>query len=131
MVRVIVYFFIGIVVLGTIATPGLGAVALVAAPLLGLAFFWRVALTVSTHGRPLDAVVQTRRSHLLGPGGPDDSFAVSPRDEVEYLPDASAARASVSAGNGNGLARGANVPRPRLSQPLVRPTGESSIQEGV
>jgi hypothetical protein len=131
MVRAIVYFFLGIVVLGTIATPGLGAVALLAAPLLGLGFLWRVALTVSTHGRPLDTVVQTRRSQLLGPGGPDDSFAVSPRDEVEYLPAASPARASVSARNGNGLARGASVPRPRLSQPRVHPLGESSVQEGV
>jgi len=131
MVRAIVYFFIGIVVLGTIATPGLGAVALVIAPLLGLGFLWRVALTVSTHGRPLDTVVQTRRSHLLGPGGPDDSFAASPLDAVEYLPAASAT-APASAGNGNGLVRGANVPRPRFSETLsVRPRAENSIQGGA
>jgi NADH dehydrogenase len=58
-----------------VATLGLGALALVVAPLLGL--LWRIALTVSTHGRPIDAVVHTRQSHLLGPGGPDDSFAAS------------------------------------------------------
>jgi hypothetical protein len=54
MVRTIVYLFVAIVVLGTIATPGLGALALVVAPLLGLGLLWRIALTVSTHGRPLD-----------------------------------------------------------------------------
>ena len=43
--------------------------ALVVAPLLGLGLLWRIALTVSTHGRPIDAVVHTRQSHLLGPGG--------------------------------------------------------------
>ena len=75
MVRTLVYFFVAVVVLGTIATPGLGAVALVAAPLVGLWLLWRAALTVSTHGRSADAVVHTRRSHLLGPGGPDDPFA--------------------------------------------------------
>jgi hypothetical protein len=78
MVRAIVYLFIAFVVLGTIATPGLGAFALVVVPLLGLGFLWRVALTVLTHGRPSDAVVHTGQSHLLGPGGPDDSFAGSP-----------------------------------------------------
>jgi hypothetical protein len=77
MVRTIVYLFVAIVVLGTIAMPGLGALALVVAPLLGLGLLWRIALIVSTHGRPLDAVVHTRQSHLLGPGGPDDSFAAS------------------------------------------------------
>jgi hypothetical protein len=77
MVRTIVYVFVAIVVLGTIATPGLGAVALVVAPLLGLGLLWRIALTVFTHGRPIDAVVRTGQSHLLGPGGPDDSFAAS------------------------------------------------------
>ena len=61
MVRTIVYFFVAIVVLGTIATPGLGAFALVVAPLLGLGLLWRIALTVSTHGHPIDAVVHTRQ----------------------------------------------------------------------
>ena len=121
MVRTIVYFFVAIVVLGTIATPGLGAFALVVAPLLVLGLLWRIALTVATHGRPLDAVVQTRQSHLLGPGGPDDSFAASPLDEDEYPTEASP-RASVSARNG--LVRSANV---SLS---VSPRGENSIQGG-
>ena len=120
--------FIAIVVLGTIATPGLGAFALVVAPLLGLGLLWRTALTDSTHGRPIDAVVHTRQSHLLGPGGPDDSFAASPLDEDEYPTEASA-RASVSARNG--LVRGANVPRPGLSETLFRPRGENSIQGGA
>jgi hypothetical protein len=84
MVRTIVYFFLAVVVLGTIATPGLGAFALVVAPLLGLGLLWRTALAVSTRGRPVDAVVHARRSHLLGPGGPDDSFAASALGEDEY-----------------------------------------------
>jgi len=128
MVRAIVYFFVAIVVLGTIATPGLGAFALVVAPLLGLGFLWRIALTVVTRGRSIDAVVHTRNSHLLGPGGPDDSFAASRLDDDEYPTEASA-RASVSARNG--LGRGANVLRPGLSETLsVRPRGENSMQGG-
>jgi hypothetical protein len=128
MVRTIVYFLLAIVVLGIVATPGLGAFALVVAPLLGLGFLWRIALTVATHGRPVDAVLHTRKCHLLGPGGPDDPFAASPLDEYEY-PTEAPARASVSARNG--LVRGANVPRPGLSETLsVRPRGENSIQGG-
>jgi hypothetical protein len=83
MVRTIVYLFVAVVLLGTIATPGLGAFALVVVPLLGLWFLWRIALTVFTHGRSVDAVVHTRRSHLLGPGGPDDPFAASLLGEDE------------------------------------------------
>lgn len=69
MVRTVVYLLVATVLLGTIAAPGLAGFALVAVPLLGLGFLWRIALTVSTHGRPIDAVVHTRQSHLLGPGG--------------------------------------------------------------
>jgi hypothetical protein len=128
MVRTIAYLFVAIVALGMIATPGLGAFALVLAPLLGLGLLWRTALSVSTHGRSVDAVVHTRRSHLLGPGGPDDSFAGSPLDEDGYPTEASA-RASVSARNGH--VRGVNVARPGLSEPLsVRPRVENSIQGG-
>lgn len=75
MVRTIVFFFLVTVALGTIAAPGLGAFALVLAPLLVLGFVWRIALGVATRGRSSEAIVQTRHSHLLGPGGPDDSFA--------------------------------------------------------
>ncbi len=129
MVRTVVYLLVATVLLGTIAAPGLAGFALVAVPLLGLGFLWRIALTVSTRGRPLDAVVHTRQSHLLGPGGPDDSFAVSPLDEDEYPTEEASVRASVSAGNG--LVRGANVPRPGLSETLsVGPRGENSIQGG-
>ena len=128
MVRTIVYLLLAIVVLGTIATPGLGAVALVVAPLLGLGLLWRTALTVSTHGRSIDAVVHTRQTHRLGPGGPDDSFAASPLDDDEYPTEASA-RASVSARNG--VVRGANIPRLGLSETLsVRRRGENWIQGG-
>lgn len=128
MVRTIMYLSAAVVVLGTAAVPGLGAFALAVAPLLGLGLLWRIALTVSTHGRPLDAVVHTRRSHLLGPGGPDDSFAGSPINEDEFSTEASS-RASVSARNG--LVREANVQRPgRLETLSVRPKGESAIQRG-
>src|SRR3954447_24216785 len=126
MVRTIVYLLLAFVALGTIATPGLGAFALVVALLWGLAFVWRMALTVVTHGRPIDAVLHTRQSHLLGPGGPDDSFAASRLDQVEYPAEASA-RASVSARNG--LARRANLPRPAFSETLsVHARGENAIQ---
>jgi hypothetical protein len=126
MVRTIVYSFIAIVVFGTIAAPGLGALALVVVPLLGLGLLWRIALTVVTHGRSSEAVLRTRKSHLLGPGGPDDPFADSLLGEVEYLAEASA-RASVS--GRNGLVRGANVPRPGFSETLsVRPRGENAIR---
>jgi hypothetical protein len=121
MVGTIVYLLVATVLFGTIATSGLAAVALVAAPLLVLGLLWRIALIVATHGRPIDAVVQTRQSHLLGPGGPDDSFAASLLDEDGYPKEASA-RTSVNARNG--LVRGANV---SLS---VSPRGENSIQGG-
>jgi hypothetical protein len=128
MVRTIVYLFVGVVVLGTIAAPGLAAFALVLAPLLGVWFLWRIALTISTRGHSTEAVVRTRTSHLLGPGGPDDSFAASPFSQVEYLAQAPA-RASVSARNGS--MRGAHIPRPGASKTLpVRPRVEDSLQGG-
>src|SRR4051812_19529062 len=128
MVRFIVYLFLAIVVLGTIATPGLGAFALVLAPFLGLGLLWRTALTVSTYGRSVDAVVHTRQSHLLGPGGPDDSFAASRFDEDEY-PTPASARASVSARNG--FVRGANVPRRRPSETLSLYPGRENSTQGA
>lgn len=81
MVRIIIYFLVAIIALGTIATPGLGAIALLIIPLVGLGFLWRIGLTVATHGHPSEAVVHTRHSHLLGPGGPDDSFATDRRGD--------------------------------------------------
>ena len=132
MVRAIVYFFIAVVALGMIATPGLGAFALVLVPLLGLGFLWRVGLTVATHGHSTEAVARIRTSQLLGPGGPDDSFAASPVRRDEYPTEASAS-ASVSTRNGarNGVVRGANVPRPGFSAALpVRASSENSMQGG-
>jgi hypothetical protein len=126
MVRTIVFFFFATIVLGVIAVPGLAAFGLVVAPLVVLGLVWRLALTVVTHGHSSEAVVRAKRSHLLGPGGPDDLFAAFPLDEDDYPTEASA-RASVSAPNG--LVRGANAPRPGLSETLsVRPRGENSIQ---
>jgi len=132
MVRAIVYFFIAVVALGTIATPGLGAFALVLVPLLGLGFLWRVGLTVATRGHATEAVAHIKTSQLLGPGGPDDSFAASPLRGDQYPTEASAS-APVSTRNGarNGVVRGTNVPRPGFSAALsVRASGENSIQGG-
>jgi hypothetical protein len=89
MVRTIVYFFLAAILLGTIAVPGLGAFALVLAPLVGLGLIWRFALTALTRGHPGEAIAHTNPSHLLGPGGPDDSFAAYDLDEDEYPPEAS------------------------------------------
>jgi hypothetical protein len=136
MVRTVVYFFLAVIVLGVIAVPGLGAFALLVAPLLGLGLLWRIALTVFTDGRPADAVVHTRKRHLLGPGGPDDSFADFPLGEDEYQTEASP-RPSVTR---NGRVRGVSVPRPVSPEPLhpalleslsVRRRGESSVQGGA
>jgi hypothetical protein len=88
MVRTILYFFLAAIVLGTIAVPGLGAFALVLAP-LGLGLIWRFALTAETRGQPGAAIAHTKPSHLLGPEGPDDSFAAYDLDEAEYPPEAS------------------------------------------
>lgn len=114
MVRAIEYFFIASLVVGIIATPGLGALALLLLPLIGLGFVWRSALTVATRGRPGEAVVHTRRSHLLGPGGPDDSFAADPPDAVDYPVGASARSRAASAGARNGVVQGPRVARPGL-----------------
>ena len=123
MARTIVYFVLASIVLGVIAVPGLAAFGLLLVPVAGAWFIWRIALTVVTRDHPSEGVVHVKRSHLLGPGGPDDSFAVL--DEAEY-PTEEPARASVTR---NGLGRGANVPRPGLAQTLsARPRGESSIQ---
>jgi hypothetical protein len=122
MVRTIVYFFIAVVALGTIATPGLGAFALVVAPFLGLGLLWRIALTVSTRGRPGDAVARRRQSHLLGPGGPDDSFAIPLEDEHP-----TEAAASAPATARNGVVRGANLPRPGLSETLSLATRPKDV----
>jgi hypothetical protein len=88
MVRTSVYLFVAIVPVGTVATPGLAAFALVVVPLFGLGTLWRIAMTVSTHGRPTDAVVHTRKSHLrllrganIPPPGLAETLAVRPRDE--------------------------------------------------
>jgi len=57
MIRTIAYSLLAIVVCGVVATPGLAAFALVAAPLLVLAVVWRVALAAVTWGRSGDLVV--------------------------------------------------------------------------
>jgi hypothetical protein len=125
MVRTIEYFFVASLVVGIIATPGLGALALPLLLLIGLGFVWRSALTVATRGRPSETVVHTRTSHLLGPGGPDDSFAAEPPDAVEYPAVASGRSRAASAGARNGVVQGANVVRPGLVGLRAAPTPTS------
>jgi hypothetical protein len=124
MARTIVYSLLASIVLGVIAVPGLAAFGLLLVPLAGAWLIWRIALTVVTRDHPSEAVVHAKRSHLLGPGGPDDSFAAL--DEGEY-PTWHQQEHPVSARNG--LGRAANVQRPSLAHTLsVRPRGENSIQ---
>jgi hypothetical protein len=115
MVRTIEYFLIAGLVVGVIATPGIGAIVLLLLPLLGLGFIWRSAVTVATRGQPSEAVIYTRRSHLLGPGGPDDSFAGGRRDEGAYAAVASSSSRATSVSARNGIVRGAKVRRPDLA----------------
>lgn len=115
MVRSIEYFLIASLMVGIIVTPGVGAIALLLLPVLGLGFVWRSAVTIATRGRPSAAVVHTRRSHLLGPGGPDDSFAADPSDEGEYPTVASAGSRAASLGARNGVEQGANGRHPELA----------------
>jgi hypothetical protein len=100
MVRTIEYFFIASLLIGMIATPGIGGIVLLLLPLLVVAFVWRSALTVANRGRPGMAVVRTRPRHLLGPGGPDDSFAaegLSPSARNGVAQDGSALRPALAA----------------------------------
>jgi hypothetical protein len=85
MVRTVVYFFLFSIVLGTVLTPGLAFLAILLVPVFGFVLVWRALLTLVTHGHPSEAVVHTKRCHLLGPGGPDDPFASDRLDEDEYL----------------------------------------------
>jgi hypothetical protein len=88
MVRAIAFMLLSVITLGVIATPGLALLGVVLLPflLLGAAGWW-IALAVTTHGRPSQAVVRTSRHRFLGPGGPDDSFAdVAYDDEFEREP---------------------------------------------
>lgn len=89
MVRTIVYFFLATIVLGTIAVPGLGAFALVIAPLAVAGLIWRFALTAETHGHLGAVVVHTKHRQFLGPGGPDDPFAGYADDEYDFSPEVS------------------------------------------
>jgi hypothetical protein len=82
MVRTIVFLLMSIIALGVVATPGLALVGVFLLPFLFLgAAGWWIALAVTTRGRPSAIVVRTARPRLLGPGGPDDSFADVPYDE--------------------------------------------------
>lgn len=114
MVRSLFYVLLAIIVLGTVAVPGLGAFALLAVPLVVLGLLWRVALTIVTRGRPTDAVGHTRVHHFLGPGGPDDSFANYVFDDGESpTPEPARTRLAPQLSyTRNGAGRRINVPRP-------------------
>jgi len=124
MVRTLMYFLLGTVVLGTVLTPGLAAFALLAVPVVGLWFVWRIALTVVTRGHPTDAVVSARRNRFLGPGGPDDSFAADALDAAEVgtaraaTPETASTRTNLRTGAG----RRTTVPRRAPARPLPAAT---------
>lgn len=129
MVRTIEYFLIASLVVGIIATPGLGAIALLLVPFLVFGFVWRSAVTVVTRGRPSEAVVRTRRSHLLGPGGPDDLFAAGASDEGEYPAATPATSRVASADASNSLVQCGNVLRPSLAG--LRPASQARFRDEV
>jgi len=75
MITTLVLLLLAVLFLGLVATPGLGAIGLVLAPLIGVAVVWWIGAAAVTRGRPSDVVVRTRHRQFLGPGGPDDPFA--------------------------------------------------------
>jgi hypothetical protein len=83
MVRTILFSFFVVILVGVVATPGLGAFALLLVPLAGLGVAWWIGLSAATHGHRTEAVVRTRHRQFLGPGGPDDPFAGEDLDEGE------------------------------------------------
>jgi hypothetical protein len=81
MITTVVLSLLAVLFVGLIATPGLGAIGLVLAPLIGVAVVWSIGAVAVTQGRPSDLVVRTRHRQFLGPGGPDDPFADEEVDE--------------------------------------------------
>jgi hypothetical protein len=81
MITTVVLSLLAVLLVGVIATPGLGAVGLVVAPLFGVAVVWWIGAAAVTHGRPSDVVVRTKHRQFFGPGGPDDPFADEEADE--------------------------------------------------
>lgn len=75
MITTVVLFLLAVLLVGVIATPGLGALGLVVAPLIGVAVVWWIGAAAVTHGRPSDVVLRTKHGQFFGPGGPDDPFA--------------------------------------------------------
>ena len=81
MITTVVLSLLAVLLVGLIAAPGLGAIGLVVAPLVGLAVVWWTGAAAVTHGRPSDVVLRTRHRQFFGPGGPDDPFADDEADE--------------------------------------------------
>ena len=94
MIGTSVYFLLATVAFGVIATPGLALLALVLVPAFGVLLVWRVLLFIVTRGHPSEVLLHAKRSHLLGPGGPDDAFASELHDDDEYSIQASTVRAA-------------------------------------
>jgi hypothetical protein len=81
MITTVVVFLLAVLLVGVIATPGLGALGLVVAPLIGIAVVWWIGTAAVTHGSPSDVVLRTKHWRFFGPGGPDDPFADEEADE--------------------------------------------------
>jgi hypothetical protein len=75
MMITIFFFLLALLAAATFAVPGLAAVGLILFFFIFASAVWWFGLAVSTRGEPSEALVQTKRHHLLGPGGPDDPFA--------------------------------------------------------
>ena len=81
MITTVVLFLLAVLFVGVIATPGLGPLGLVLAPLIVVAVVWWIGAAAVTHGSPSDVVLRTKHMQFLGPGGPDDPFADEEADE--------------------------------------------------
>jgi uncharacterized RDD family membrane protein YckC len=75
MMATIFLFFLALLAAATFAVPGLAPVGMLLFFFIFAAAVWWFGLAVSTRGEPSEALVRTKRHHLLGPGGPDDPFA--------------------------------------------------------
>ena len=81
MITTVVLLLLAVLLVGVIATPGLSALGLVIAPLIGVAVIWWIGAAAATHGSPSDVVLRTKQRQFFGPGGPDDPFADEEADE--------------------------------------------------
>jgi uncharacterized membrane protein len=83
MVRTLSLSLLVVTAVGVVATPGLGAVALLIVPFAGLVAAWWIALGSVSPRRRSEALARVRHRELLGPGGPDDPFAGDEDNRVD------------------------------------------------